>query len=530
MILTFVVLGTEEVFLTTYFRFDWFRRCWDRNASYSRPGCNQLSYDKSFVSHYDALRAFIGLETFVKGVTFLMMACRLHLQDMFKKKKVERMYKVLPRLQIVSVMFGAIALGLMLSLAHTFTNNILDNLGLSAIFMMITWPLSIIAFIMYRIAWLREPKLTSTQTVVAYSHTYNVRSNVERRVDVTEMQSPPAYDSIVALPMTNVVMSAVALPASSHVMGYQPHAQMAYSVSPAIPVHQFEEPSKQQTNNQPIIQSIAQPVHQLSLQRYREVCQQNEISDLLALKLRQLEGFDIVIIADDSRSMMTPFQKHVAHDNAYMIQQAAFSPTYRRWDELQSRVSIIVDLISCFSSDGIDLHFLNRVGRRHVVDPNQIMQTFETQPYGSAPINQALQTVLQEKARDMCEKKLLVLIMTDGEPTDAAGQANIPELKETLLQRSVQCHVTFVSCTNDDTVMSYLNGWDQSIPRLSVVADYHSERKKAISIQGPQSQFSRGDWIVKCLLGSIEPTLYASDETRMIDVVDEREPVHMHKH
>jgi hypothetical protein len=170
--------------------------------------------------------------------------------------------------------------------------------------------------------------------------------------------------------------------------------------------------------------------------------------------------------------------------------------------------------VSCFDADGIDLYFLNRPGLLHVTDPSQIGNVFAAPPSGFTPINATLVNVLREKAAVMSEKKLLVIILTDGEPTDASGRPNIGELERTLRQRSSQCHVTFVACTDDDSVMQYLNGWDESIPRLDVVDDYISEKKEIIAVQGNAFRFSHGDWIVKALLGSIDPSLDSLDEKK----------------
>lgn len=317
------------------------------------------------------------------------------------------------------------------------------------------------------------------------------------------MQAPPAYASVVTDHST-----------SRHHEGYQPNIQPVPAIIPAIPENQFQPQFNQPTNNQYAF------VPQANLQRFREICQQNEISDFFALKLRQLEGFDIVIIADDSGSMSTPLQNPaLVNASPQLLHQIAFGPTYRRWDELKSCVSIIVDIASCFDSDGIDVHFLNRPGLLNITNPSQIMPAFQAQPSGFTPINQTLINVLQHKAHVMTEKKLLVVIMTDGEPTNASGQRNTEVLERTLRQRSAQCHVTFVACTDDDSVMAYLNGWDESIPRLDVVDDYISERREIVAVQGPQFRFSHGDWIVKSLLGSIDPTLDKLDERKPLDTL-----------
>ena len=60
--------------------------------------------------------------------------------------------------------------------------------------------------------------------------------------------------------------------------------------------------------------------------------------------------------------------------------------------------------------------------------------------------------------------------------------------------------------------MSYLNEWDVEIPRLDVVDDYRSERNETMKAQGQKFLFSFGDYVVKSMIGSIDPELDNIDE------------------
>ena len=52
--------------------------------------------------------------------------------------------------------------------------------------------------------------------------------------------------------------------------------------------------------------------------------------------------------------------------------------------------------------------------------------------------------------------------------------------------------------------MEYLNHADDTIQRLDVTDDYASEREEVLKAQGRSFAFSRGDWIVKAMLGPID--------------------------
>jgi hypothetical protein len=71
-----------------------------------------------------------------------------------------------------------------------------------------------------------------------------------------------------------------------------------------------------------------------------------------------------------------------------------------------------------------------------------------------------------------------------------------------------------VACTDDDEAVSYLNKWDRELDNLDVVDDYRSERKEVKAAQGSSFPFSFGDYVVKSLIGSIDPTLDNLDEKK----------------
>lgn len=145
-------------------------------------------------------------------------------------------------------------------------------------------------------------------------------------------------------------------------------------------------------------------------------------------------------------------------------------------------------------------------------DPAQLQPVFAQPPSGFTPTAAALNAVFQAKRGVMSEKKLLVVILTDGQPTDPAGNIDIRGLEGLLTNRPPQSYITIVACTDDHSVMSYLNGWDQRIPHLDVVDDYMSEKREIQAARGPQFAFSYGDYVVKLLLGTIDPVMDRLDE------------------
>ncbi|CAF1390103.1 unnamed protein product [Didymodactylos carnosus] len=118
------------------------------------------------------------------------------------------------------------------------------------------------------------------------------------------------------------------------------------------------------------------------MRRFKELVNRYEINDDYATCLRDLEGFEIVFIVDDSGSMNTP---------------------------------LVLD------PDGVDIYFLNRGRMLHVKDSSELTPAFATPPAGLTPIVRVLREVLEEKRVEIQERKLLILIATDGVRTlDAA--------------------------------------------------------------------------------------------------------------
>lgn len=85
------------------------------------------------------------------------------------------------------------------------------------------------------------------------------------------------------------------------------------------------------------------------MEQFKAIAQRYEISDYFAQRLKQLEGFEIVLILDDSGSMNTPLQNQAG---------GPFAPSMTRWDELKGTVGIIVDIAAIMDKDGLDVYFL----------------------------------------------------------------------------------------------------------------------------------------------------------------------------
>ena len=212
------------------------------------------------------------------------------------------------------------------------------------------------------------------------------------------------------------------------------------------------------------------------LQKLREVAQRLEIRPDFVARLRALEGFTIVMICDDSGSMNTPV--------AAAPGASPFATRSTRWTELCETVGVVCELATALTDRGVDVHFLNRPPMAGVSQAQQLQVAFVHQPpQGFTPLTRALRHVLEVSREALRERKLLIVIATDGQPTDDNGNVDIASFLNLLRAKPANCFVQIMACTDDEESVAYLNEADRDIERLDVTDDFRSERKEVLSAQ-----------------------------------------------
>ena len=264
--------------------------------------------------------------------------------------------------------------------------------------------------------------------------------------------------------------------------------------------------------NQSTIPNQFQQTPQLNREeKFRHIIQKYEISEKFANKLQILNGFKIVYIFDDSGSM-----SNVLDDSPLNIRGNLMKA--RRWDELQYYSNISIEISSLFNQNGCDVYFLNRGVIKNVKSSWDLERYFQTPPQGYTPLRDTFNSVINDNIQATRENKLLVVIITDGEPTDRSGvKSEINEFKICLQNRHPihNIFVTIVACTDDDSSIKYLDKWDREIKNLDVVDDFRSERDQIHKAKGYSFMFTFGDYVVKSLIGSIDPELDNLDDSKL---------------
>eukprot|EP01013_Petalomonas_cantuscygni_P014617 TRINITY_DN2999_c0_g1_i1.p1 TRINITY_DN2999_c0_g1~~TRINITY_DN2999_c0_g1_i1.p1 ORF type:complete len:528 (-),score=65.87 TRINITY_DN2999_c0_g1_i1:154-1737(-) len=221
-------------------------------------------------------------------------------------------------------------------------------------------------------------------------------------------------------------------------------------------------------------------------QRVAEIASRLEISDDLLGDLHVLEEYAMVFVVDDSSSMnaMTNYRES-------------------RWQELGRTLSAAAEVAAAFVPT-VDVFFLNAPAMMGV-PPERIPSIFSSRrPNGRTPLLGALRAVFAQAQNRYRQQhtRTLVLVGTDGEPTDGRPEALLNMINDPRVRGDpATVPISFLACTDDDAAVGYLNDLDERGHRVDVVDDYHSERKEVLLAAG--RELSRGDYVVKCLLGAV---------------------------
>jgi hypothetical protein len=131
----------------------------------------------------------------------------------------------------------------------------------------------------------------------------------------------------------------------------------------------------------------------------------------------------------------------------------------------------------------------------------------QIKPNGSQPLDQVFNQVINENTSSLKDNKLLIIILTDGEHYNT-------NFRKSLLNRKPlnKIFVNIVICTDKIETVNYMNKWDREIFNLDVIDDFNSERKEIKRKKGLNHSFSYGDYVAKCMIGSIDLKMDRLDE------------------
>jgi len=220
--------------------------------------------------------------------------------------------------------------------------------------------------------------------------------------------------------------------------------------------------------------------------------------------LAVLEDYNFIAICDDSESMrMSAKPKE---------ERRLGEKPVTRWHELQEGVSLLVDLLTCFRPEGLDVYFLNSGTVRSVKSSGneKLQNIFQAGPTGKTPLTKRL----REAAADVSARSELPTIMfifTDGEP-DGGPKKFVKTLGELVSggrssKKAPQFRIQIMACSNNDDEIAWLNEIDQQSDLIDVTDDYYNEKRRVMAIRGDGYAFTRSDWLVKAILGPVDKSV-----------------------
>jgi len=262
--------------------------------------------------------------------------------------------------------------------------------------------------------------------------------------------------------------------------------------------------------------------------------------------LNVMTEFDFTFIVDNSGSMSN-----------FLSRSWVCGGLKTRYDELRSGAGHIVEIIAAIDDDGFDLYTLNKVhngdqvesqygdfgGSRfvNICDPRQVENIFSTPPHGRTPLNGAVNAALHDHEMKNNGKPLMLLISTDGCPTDGNSMDDARrQLERTIHGRNRgSVFVTFIACSDMDDDIDFLDAFDDPprylhrtnrsheqgstgcdlnlIDGVETISRFRTERRQVHGKQGRKFPYSKGDHHTRMICAPVFPILDKLDQERMPD-------------
>lgn len=276
-------------------------------------------------------------------------------------------------------------------------------------------------------------------------------------------------------------------------------------------------------------QAVPQPV---SL--FDNLMEQNEKKgSSVAKKLKKvLSQCEVVLICDDSGSMREEIGKccstcqfqalpgtpscctycriynGVQHDNyckgtAYLGNPNVANGIVTRWSELKKLAQTLITYVTSINPYGMDIYFLNRPKLEKVNQVAGLDVPFKQEPDGYTPLLETLDQVYRDKG-NLQGRKLLIIVVTDGQPTTRTGNVvDQYSLKRKLQNKPNNTYISFAECTDVSTGMEYIDEWvkRREVYNFANTDDYREHLLNVRKYKGPGFKCDYNDYVEKIILG-----------------------------
>jgi len=238
-------------------------------------------------------------------------------------------------------------------------------------------------------------------------------------------------------------------------------------------------------------------------QKFAQLVKMFELPPKTADQLQILKECKIVMLCDDSSSMGTPIAEEGTDPFALK--------TSTRWGELKKLAAACINIVTAVNPDGMDLYFLNRQPVLNVTETSALAGVFSTLPSGSTPLYRTLQKLYDATSSIPDSKQVLILVLTDGEPSDCSRD----QFFQVCCAKRKNVHLSFAELTDQADDMEWLDAFDNRIPNFDNTDDYREELARIRQLQGPSFPFTYTHYVIKILLATFVKYYFNLDQQRV---------------
>jgi len=140
------------------------------------------------------------------------------------------------------------------------------------------------------------------------------------------------------------------------------------------------------------------------------------------------------------------------------------------------------------------------------MNDQEFQQAFDMLPSGESKLGTRVLEVGERAAIRMgTEHPILMFVLTDGEMDDkqqALFEKNIDTLMHKKHHANGHFHLQLMACTNDSESTEWLSHLEYRFEAVDCIDDYQVELAQVMKAK-KTTTFTRGDWVLKAMLGPI---------------------------
>jgi len=200
-----------------------------------------------------------------------------------------------------------------------------------------------------------------------------------------------------------------------------------------------------------------------------------------------------------------------------------------RWQEAETRLHNMMDILAFIPTKSIEIRFLNAKNVIYLVRAGKTAEEFSSDAH--AQIADSFSTIAVKyktpTLRVMTEafnsaagsaNPTIHYLLTDGVPSDASVRQVADLIKNRANPKSNP--LTLISCTNEDEESEWMKQVEEVAEYCSEADDFADERREVEKDQGLGFPYTKGYWLISQLVAAINP--------HDLDAIDENLPFTKH--